>query len=62
MSSGKDVYEDNTAGGTQRDAGGSPATTYRPGEKPFKDKSGRHGTGYSHPPGAGENPGKIEHE
>lgn len=61
MANGKDVYEDNTAGGAPQRDTGSPATTYEPGEKPFKDKGGKN-HGYTHVPGAGENPGKIEHE
>jgi hypothetical protein len=58
---GKDVYQDHTADGEAQDPG-PPATTYSPGEKPFKDKSSKQGRGYNHVPGAGENPGKIEHE
>jgi hypothetical protein len=62
MATGKDVYQDNTAADSARrhDAGGSPATTYEPGEKPFKDKGGKRGHGYNHVPGAGENPGKLD--
>jgi hypothetical protein len=58
----RDVFEDNTVADNQRGGGkgDSPATTFRPGEKPFKDKSKPSGHGYSHVPGAGENPGKID--
>jgi hypothetical protein len=58
----RDVFEDNTVAGNQPGSGGkggSPATTFKPGEKPFKDKKKSPGHGYSHVPGAGENPGKI---
>ena len=59
MSQQRDVFEDNTAGGNQRQGGGSPATTYEPGEKPFKEKGKKQGEGYATVPGAGENPGKA---
>lgn len=59
MADQRDVFEDNTAGGNQP-GGGSPATTYEPGEKPFKDKGKKQGTGYTSVPGAGENPSKDD--
>jgi hypothetical protein len=59
MSKNRDVFEDNTVGNNGAD-GGSPATTYKPGEKPFKDKGKSQGRGFSQVPGAGENPGKLE--
>lgn len=62
MTDGKDVYEDNTAGTAPQRDGGSPATTYKPGEKPFKEKSGKHGHNYTSVPGAGENPGKRSND
>lgn len=60
----RDVFEDNTVAGNQRgsssEKGGSPATTFEPGEKPFKDRKKSPGHGYSHVPGAGENPSRID--
>jgi hypothetical protein len=61
MSDKRDVYENDTAGNRNSDAGkGSSATTFPPGEKPFKQKGVRRGTGYKHVPGAGENPAKLD--
>lgn len=63
MSDKRDVYENGTAADNRNrnDAGkASPATTFQPGEKPFKQKGGRRGTGYKHVPGAGENPAKLD--
>lgn len=60
MADNRDVYEDNTAGSQRaNEHKTSPATSFGPGEKPFKEKKGGQGHGYSHVPGAGENPGKI---
>jgi hypothetical protein len=59
----RDVFEDHTVADNQPGGGakgGSPATTSEPGEKPFKDRRNPPGHGYSHVPGAGENPGKID--
>jgi hypothetical protein len=58
MADQHDVFEDNTVPGKQGAGGGSPATTFQPGEKPFKDKAKSKGQGYSHIPGAGENPAR----
>ena len=63
MADKRDVYEDCTAAGNRNraDAGkSSAATTFQPGEKPFKQKGARRGTGYKHVPGAGENPSKLD--
>ncbi len=58
MPKNRDVFEDNTVASNDS-KGGSPATTFEPGEKPFKDKKKPQGKGYSQVPGAGENPGKL---
>lgn len=61
MADKRDVFEDGTvADNRKRAEKGSPATTFEPGEKPFKQKGGRRGTGYKHVPGAGENPAKLD--
>lgn len=64
MPNNRDVFQDNTVADNQRTGNSktdSPATTFQPGEKPFKEKKKPQGHGYTHVPGAGENPGKIDH-
>lgn len=63
MADKRDVFEDGTASDKRgrADAGkAARATTFGPGDKPFKQKGGRRSTGYKHVPGAGENPAKLD--